>query len=476
MKAIIPVFETDSAKPIYMQLYEFIKEAILSGETAPHEKLPSLRNLSSSLNISVTTVGLAYGQLEVEGYIYSKPQSGYFVSDISKTPDFESVGKPVNSPVSEIMKSEGVEGIISEHSSANKQPPLIYDIKCFDFVSWKKCINRVLNDYPYLLLTESDPQGEELLRRQIAKYLYTSRGVRCNADQIVIAAGTQQITNHLATLLKLMDISLISFEEPGYPQVRNTFRDRGFAISPVPVKTDGIEIDRLPSNVASAAYVSPSNQFPTGAVMPVANRYRLLEWAENNDSYIIEDDYNSELRYFGRPIPSLQGLDKRGRVIYLGSFSSTLFASIKISYMVLPHSMAQMFHSIMKDYSQSCSKTEQLALAFYMESGKYQTGIKKLRRLYSRKLEAAKTSIEAHSHGRITPLGTSSGLSMLLSVETKKLPSMLEESSRSIGISSAAAHVDAGERKVAMIFYYNLIPDELMDSCIEKLCDLWLQV
>lgn len=137
MKAIIPVFETDSAKPIYMQLYEFIKEAILSGETAPHEKLPSLRNLSSSLNISVTTVGLAYGQLEVEGYIYSKPQSGYFVSDISKTPDFESVGKPVNSPVSEIMKSEGVEGIISEHSSANKQPPLIYDIKCFDFVSWK---------------------------------------------------------------------------------------------------------------------------------------------------------------------------------------------------------------------------------------------------------------------------------------------------------------------------------------------------
>lgn len=272
MKAIIPVFETDSAKPIYMQLYEFIKEAILSGETAPHEKLPSLRNLSSSLNISVTTVGLAYGQLEVEGYIYSKPQSGYFVSDISKTPDFESVGKPANSPVSEIMKSEGVEGIISEHSSANKQPPLIYDIKCFDFVSWKKCINRVLNDYPYLLLTESDPQGEELLRRQIAKYLYTSRGVRCNADQIVIAAGTQQITNHLATLLKLMDISLISFEEPGYPQVRNTFRDRGFAISPVPVKTDGIEIDRLPSNVASAAYVSPSNQFPTGAVMPVANR------------------------------------------------------------------------------------------------------------------------------------------------------------------------------------------------------------
>lgn len=474
MKAIIPIFETDGKRPMYMQLYDFIKESILSGETAPFEKLPSLRNLSSYLNISVTTVSLAYSQLEVEGYIYSRPQSGYYVSDISAFHD-EKTDRNISADRQIPADSIAFKGLLNATPiSGSRNAPLIYDIKCFDFTSWKKCINRVLNEYPHLLLTESEPQGEEALRKKIAGYLYTSRGVKCTADQIVIAAGTQQITNHLATLLHLTDISLISFEEPGYSQVRNIFRDRGFAITPIPVRSDGIEIDRLPSNVTSAVYVSPSNQFPTGAVMPVANRYRLLEWAADNGSYIIEDDYNSELRYFGRPIPSLQGLDQRGRVIYLGSFSSTLFASIKISYMVLPEKLAELYRSIMKGYSQSCSKTEQLALAFYMESGKYQTGIKKLRRLYSKKLDIAKASLQKHSNGRISPLGTSSGLSMLVSVETEKLPSALEESSRSAGISAAASHVDAGIGKTSMIFYYNLIPVDLMDACIEKLCHLWL--
>lgn len=461
MKALIPVFDEKSSTPIYMQLYQYIKSAILSGEIVPNEKLPSLRNLSSTLNISLTTVNLAYSQLDVEGYIHSRPQSGYFVSDISTPTDV------CQSHFTPVLSSMEI-----------KKPEYLCDIDCFDFNRWKKCINKVLTLYPHLLLSESDPQGEEPLRHEIAKYIYSSRGVKCSAEQIVIAAGTQQITNHLSNILNLMDISLISVEDPGYTQVRNIFRDRGFSLSYISVLKDGIDISCLPSNIRSAVYVNPSNQFPTGAVMPIGNRYRLLKWAVNNNSFIIEDDYNSELRYFGNPIPSLQGLDNGQRVIYLGSFSSTLFASAKISYMVLPDEMAKLFRKIMKDYSQSCSKTEQLALAFFMEEGKYQTGIKKLRRLYSKKLSASVSAFEKYSKGFVTPVITSSGINMLISVKSKKNPSLLEKDAKSLGMSVVPAGDIYGQQpnSLAMVFNYNPIPLNMIDEKIKTLCGLWLDI
>ena len=255
----------------------------------------------------------------------------------------------------------------------------IYDLSSFDFVKWKKCFSKILNDYPQTLLFESDPQGELALRHEIAKYVFTSRGVRCHPDQIAIAAGTQQLTVLLSTLLRRMGIDHVAVEDPGYQPVISSFSDRGFAMTKVPVASDGIAIEKLPANIRAAAYVNPSNQFPTGAVMPIARRYMLLDWAQANGSYIIEDDYDSE---------PMQGLDEHSRVIYLGSFSSTLFASIKISYMVMPQSVAQAFNAFRENYTQTCSKTEQLTLALFMERGYYQTGIKKMRRLYSQKLKA----------------------------------------------------------------------------------------
>ena len=191
-----------------------------------------------------------------------------------------------------------------------------------------------------------------------------------------------------------MGINHITVEEPGYLPVRNIFRDRAFAMTAVPVGKEGIPVSKLPTNIRSAVYVSPSNQFPTGYVMPIGKRYDLLNWAVKNDSIVIEDDYDSELRYFGKPIPSLQGLDHNQRVVYLGSFSSTLFPSIKISYMILPEHMAEIFDTIHGDYTQTCSKTEQLTLALYMSRGYYQTNLKKLRTLYSQKLQVVLSLFE----------------------------------------------------------------------------------
>lgn len=468
MKAIIPDFKSDSAIPLYLQLYQYIKTAILEGSIGPTEKLPSLRSLSNSLSLSVTTIELAYNQLLVEGYIYSKPQSGYFVNQISagmgsirKEEDTERKG---NTPFRQ-------NDLLSDHEKHG-----YYDLSCFDFVKWKKCINQVLNEYAHLLLREGDPKGEKSLRLEISKYVYRSRGVTCTPDQIVIGAGTQQITGQLCTILIRMGMKHVTMEEPGYLPVRNIFRDRDFAITSVPVGKDGISISRLPANIRSAVYVSPSNQFPTGSVMPIGKRYELLDWAMKNDSIVIEDDYDSELRYFGKPIPSLQGLDHYERVVYLGSFSSTLFPSIKISYMVLPPNMATIFDTFRGDYTQTCSKTEQLTLALYMSKGLYQTNIKKLRALYSQKLQLALSILGKWGTGLIHPVNSSSGVNMLISVKSKKPAALLCQEAQELGISTLpiAAYTEAPTESTAtLIFYYNQIPVDKMEPALRGLIDKW---
>lgn len=329
-------------------------------------------------------------------------------------------------------------------------------------------MNKVLTDFAPQLFFESDPQGEPALRAEIAKYLYLSRGVICQPEQIVIGAGIQQITGQLATLLTKMSIDLVAVEDPGFLPVNNIFRDRGFALNPVEVGPDGIAIEKLPSNIRSAVYVNPSNQVPSGAVMPVGRRYQLLEWAAANNSVIIEDDYDSELRYFGKPIPALQGLDSNETVVYLGSFSATLFSSIKISYMVLPLHMAEVFRSIRGDYTQTCSKTEQLTLALFMESGYYQTHIKKIRNLYSQKLQTVTKCLATEF---TKPRDTYSGLNVILEVDSEKSTSLLAEEAKHVGINAVPVNTNNDDK--TMILYYNQIPLADIPGAINDLLEKW---
>lgn len=549
MRAILPELEKESAQPLYLQLFDHIRGMILEHDIVPGEKLPSLRDLSESLELSLTTVTQAYDQLLVEGYVYSVPKKGYFVSEMyypgsgvvaragsgvvaragfgvktsagtdAKTGSGIGVktgpgpgaktgaGSGANMPENNAKeKAQRGAGAGPDEPLSFPTPNMAYDLASFDFVKWKKCLSRVLNEHPEALLFESDPQGEEALRYEIAKYVYTARGVRCTPDRVVVAAGTQQITAHLATILRLMGIENVALEEPGYTPVRSIFRDRGFAVSSIPVGRDGIEIEKLPMNIPAAAYVAPQNQFPTGAMMPVSRRYRLLDWAKENNSYIIEDDYDSELRYFGKPALALQGIDTADRVVYLGSFSSTLFASIKISYMILPPAMAEIFADIRDGYTQSCSKTEQLALALFMESGAYMTGIKKLRRLYAQKLRAAVKAFEKTDH--ITPHDTNSGVGLILDLDADALPAgkdaallvqeaaelgvavsvldTLANSSRDTGVdrpgkgmsgeasgqAKAAAPIASGGA-VKLYLYYSRMPLAEIPERIEKLAEKW---
>ena len=459
MKAILPILDENRQRPYYLQLYDYIKRAILHGEIKENEKLPSLRSLAKSTGLSITTIEQCYNQLLVEGYIYSKAQSGYYAGNV-----FSHSQKTV--PSQKDFLSQQV-SVIENQLIHSGHENLLYDPDCFDFNKWKKCMNKVITEYSAALFFESDPQGEEVLRTEIARYLYMSRGVSCDPKQIIIGAGTQQITNHLATILRKLGIEHVALENPGYIPVRNIFRDRGFAITPVDVAENGIIIEKLPSNIRTAAYVSPSNHVSTGAVMPAGRRYELLNWAADNNSYIIEDDYDSELRYFGKPIPALKSLEHDQHVIYLGSFSSTLFAAVKISYMVLPEEMARLFSSMAQDYSQTCSKLEQLTLAIFMETGYYQTHIKKLRKLYSQKLSAVLDFFAANASGYVNAINTSSGINVMLKITREADMTSLKKEADALGLPMTVLNDNV------MLFSYNQIPLSEIPALLHRLLAAW---
>jgi len=470
MKPVSLHHTTEKNRALYLQIYDHIKQEILSGEAAAGEKLPSLRRLSRDLGVSITTAELAYNQLLVEGYITSRPQSGYYVANISSVP-----GSHPDNP----SEPEDTSILYDIHDYTLEGSPYLHDLSCFDFVKWKKCSSKVFNEYSHLLLFESDPQGEAALRFEIAKYVKASRGVTASPDQIVIGAGTQQITSQLARILRRLNIHHVSLESPGYLPVQRQFADGGFTLSHIPVGSEGIDISRLPVNISSAVYVSPSNQFPTGAVMPAGRRYELLEWARLNRSIIIEDDYDSELRYFGKPVPALQGLDGEGLVVYLGSFSSTLFPAIKISYMVLPPQLSEIFSRMKDQYTQTCSKAEQLTLAFFMEDGYYYTGIKKLRSLYAQKLQTAIAAFGRYGKGTVTTVDTQSGINLTLHVHALKSAEELSAQARSlhlqvIPLSRVSETEDSkGLRTSTLIFYYNQVPLDQLDSAVARLMEVW---
>jgi len=476
--------EHNSGKSLYVQLYEYLKGEISEGRIGTGERLPSLRAMSSAAGMSVTTVKLADEQLMAEGYLISRPQSGYYAvqgaaaKDSHRSPKEQGGDENRRATYTEKQKNDAV--------------PFSFDPESFDFVKWKKCMSSVLNETPELLLSEGDRQGEPALRKEIAGYLYKARGVVCTQDQVIISAGTQQLVNHLARILRMMDIMHVSVEDPGYKPVRNIFRDMGFSMSCIPVRDNGIIIERLPVNIRTAVYVCPQNQFPTGAVMPISRRHEILDWAEANDSIIIEDDYNSELRYTGMPIPALQGIDHCGRVVYLGSFTSTLFPAIRISYMVLPERMVKLYESIRNNYDQTCSKTEQLTLAEFMKRGFFNTNLRRVRKLYSDKLQEALEAIRDYgSEGHfLTAENTQSGINIILrlnthtrvitqgtSGETRSAEMRHEMADRLVQTASDAGikvrNIDQLDRdgQMYLVFYYNQIPLDSIRSAVKTMIE-----
>lgn len=408
MIEITPDLKKNSDKPLYILLYQYIKEQIMSENIKAGERLPSIRHLSKYLNISKNTVVTAYEQLIAEGYVESRGQSGIFVENIQNNIISKSDTKSKNEDLCQLRN----EKINIKYDLRNAQ----IDLNSFPYTVWRKVLNQCINPNMSELLNYGEHQGEEKLREQIARYLFLSRGVKCSPEQILIGAGTQQTLSMLSLILKGLSKE-IAFEEPGYIGARQVFINNNFNIVPIELETDGVNLSLLKECSAKIVYITPSHQFPCGMVMPVSKRLMLLQWAEERDGYIIEDDYDGEFRYQGRPIPALQGLDNSGKVIYLGTFSKSLIPSIRISYMVLPDKLLKIYKSQYSIYEQPVSRLDQNALQLFMEQGFWDRHVKKMRNIYKKKHDLLISSINSILGDKVEIIGKDAGLHILLKVK-----------------------------------------------------------
>ncbi len=399
---LIPL-QPDAATPLYEQIYQNIKKKITDGTLACNTKLPSSRALAEQLFISRSTVNSAYEQLLSEGYIYAKEKSGYFVADISYSTTIELCSNPIE------PDSLCVESPKAPYSFS----PFAIDTELFPYTVWRKLMNEAVGSLNAQTLSLGDPIGDFEFRTAISEYLAQSRGVRCTPDQILIGAGTDYL---LMLLCGLFTADLkIAMENPTYLRAYHVFCGLGRMVNPVPVTKTGIDIRKLSASDSSIAYVTPSHQYPLGAVMPVTHRRELLDWAYSSPKrYIIEDDHDSEFRYKGLPIPSLQGMDTKGRVIYLGTFSRIIAPAIRVSYMVLPPELCRLYRQKFPHYSSTVSRVDQRILTEFIRGGYLERHLNKMRKTYHQRHDALLRALHCFGNS-IDISGEYAGLHLVVS-------------------------------------------------------------
>lgn len=402
MLELTPNLNMNSKKALYVQLYEYIKKEIKDGAIPSFTKLPAKRKLATYLQVSKNTVEAAYEQLLAEGYIESISRKGYFVCKIEQ-----------------LIHVEGSEERIEEVPFQERDYEFDFtqtgvDANTFPFNMYRKLINDVWQPHNKELLFLGHPQGEWSLREEIANYLYESRGVRCSASQIVLGAGTQILVK---LLFQLLQGSCYAVENPGYHRKMVVFEQGEKSVQMLSLDKDGICIADLENSDANVVFVTPSHQFPYGMIMPITRRMQLLQWAKKEEGrYIIEDDYDSEFRYSGKPIPALQGLDTDGKVIYMGTLSKALLPTLRMSYIVLPKKLIGKYQQQYLFYTQSVSRMDQEVIRRFLNEGYFEKHIHKMRVVYRKKRDRLVFEIEKCFSNRVEVIGEDSGLHILLQV------------------------------------------------------------
>lgn len=376
MELIIPL-DTASPTPMYEQIYRYMKEEIRQRNLLPGSRLPSTRTLAENLKISRSTTQMAYEQLLSEGYIEAIPCRGYFVSEIE---ELVSVQRPVSGGF--IQKEEK-----NPSAPAVDFSPRGIDLDSFPFNTWRKISKNILVTDNKALFVNGDPQGEYALREAIRSYLHSARGVRCCADQIIVGAGSEYLLMLLSIILGRNQV--IAMENPTYHQAYQVFVSQGHPVIPVPMDKSGMEVEALRTGNGmepDIVYVMPANQHPMGIVMPVKRRQELLSWAgEKEGRYIIEDDYDSEFRYKGKPIPALQGMDEDGKVIYIGTFSKSIAPAIRVGFLVLPKRLMGEYRKRAGFFSSTVSRIDQNILFQFLTEGHYERHLNRMRGIYKGK-------------------------------------------------------------------------------------------
>lgn len=405
--------ERGSETPLYEQLYAFIREEIMDGRISYGTKLPSKRKLAEFLIISQNTVEQAYDQLVAEGYIEGIPRKGFFVLAHE---DLEFV-QPIRSEKASKQEEQQIK--------YNFHPNRI-DTENFPFAKWRKYAKNIIDKENQSLLLMGDWRGERILREEIAHYIYQARGVRCSPDDIILGAGIETLLQQL--ILLLGNNVAYGVEDPGYHAIARILKNYPNDVYPLDVDDKGVQVERLENSGLDVVYVTPSRHFPYGSVLSSNRRIKLLNWAASAENrYIIEDDYDSEFRYVGKSIPSLQSMDQNEKVIYLGTFSKSLIPSLRISYMVLPKQLMKIYKGKLSFFQCSVSRIDQHILAQFMKEGDFEKHLNRMRKVYRRKMEQTLEVLKPYEP-IVEVVGDLSGFHLVLKVKNNMSEKELVES------------------------------------------------
>ena len=445
-----------SSVPLYEQIYRHITAEIREGRLPEGMRLPSKRGMCAHLGVSLSTVETAYGLLLAEGYIASRPRSGFFVAASGLPRAIHAPQPPAASP-------------------EPPQPPRLdastsaVDTSVFPYATWARIFKQVLYDRPDLL-NRGDAQGDIELREALSSFLYQYRGVRCRAEQLIVGAGM----DHLLEIILRLTEGPVALEDPGYGAPYRVLQEHGRTAIPVPVNEGGMDVSFLRKTNAAIAYVTPSHQFPTGALMPVSRRMQLISWAaEQPGRFIIEDDYDSEFRYSSRPVPSLQGMTDHKNVVYAGTFSRTIAPSIRVAYMVLPEPLLAAYREKYAHAASPVSRFEQQTLARFLMGGYYARHLRRVGNLY--RARCAHLARALGNTGGVRVSAADAGLHFLLTherlSEQEMLSRALERGIRLHGLSEYCHTACPAPSTVVMGFAG--IADGQRDELIHLLHEAW---
>lgn len=459
--------------PLFRQLYEALRTAILDGRLKPNARIPSSRTLVDQLGVSRTTVVTAIDLLISEGYLQTAVGSGTFVSkDIPNDRPFVNATPTQVSPPSVLTSQSGTGNYYSDyghdllelprvsHFAGTPKPFCPGEPALDEFPTnvWSKIVRRVWSTISPARLSYGEAAGSFALRKSIAEYLRAHRGVRCDTTQVMIVNGTQQAIDIVARIA-INPGDQVLFENPGYVSAREVFAKQGAKIVPMDVDENGALIAEAIERASNPRliYVTPSHQYPLGVTLPIERRMELIQWAGETNGLILEDDYDSEYRYSQKPIPCMQGLDSSDRTIYVGSFSKVIFPALGLGYAIVPPDMVEGFENALRLTSRPASQVDQIVLNEFIREGHFSRHIRRMRKTHSERRKIFVEEVEKHLSGRLRILGSQAGL---------HCATILESGQDDVEVSEMLAQVGVISRPLSYYYMSDVEPAQRLNGLV----------
>ncbi len=473
--------ELDAASnvPLHRQLYDRLRAAILEGRVTPGTRLPSTRALAEALGISRSTITSSFAQLHSEGYLQATTGSGTYVCNdlpddaadahLRRPPRTESASIRLSTYGAQLAEAGPLEPPRVSGAIDFRDGRPAFDR--FPFDEWRRCIGAAIRREGAWLDYRPDPAGHPPLREAIAEYLGRARAVRCNADDVVIVSGSQQAIDIVARVL-IEPGDVVALEEPGYLGAQRTFAANGADLRAIPVDADGIRTDLLTTRAAGArlVYVTPSHQFPLGAVLSSERRRHLLHWAETGGAVIVEDDYDSAYRYEGRPIPALFGLDRSERVVYVGTFSKTMFPALRVGYVVVPAALRAVVFAAKAFSDRQSPILEQRALAAFMVDGGFERHLRRMRLLYRARRAAMLDALRYYIGEDVEVIGDRAGMHLVVRLPVTDSRAFAERALQAgVALMSTEPHHLGASVPGEFIFGFAELDESTMEDGIARL-------